>query len=849
MNSLILELILFAAFVITCLTIVMLSFTGFKAIAAKYVGAFVGAGLVLTVYQSYTNITLIAQIIWVILAVKAVVVFIPPVRKAVFMKPMLSYFRAVLPPMSDTEREALEAGTVWWEPELFSGRPNWQKLADAKPVELSAEEQAFLDGPVEEVCQELDDWKVYSELKDLPPETWKKLGDYGFFGMIIPKQYGGLEFSAYGHSAVVTKLASRSGALSVTTMVPNSLGPGQLLLEYGTQEQRDHYLPSLAKGTDIPCFALTEPTAGSDAAGMLSEGIVCHENIDGVETLGIRLNWNKRYITLAPVATVLGLAFKLYDPENLLGDKNDLGITLALIPTDTDGVEIGDRHMPVGAPFMNGPIRGRDVFITMDQIIGGQERVGQGWRMLMECLSDGRGISLPSTAVAAGKFASMHTGSYSRVRSQFNVSIGDFEGVQEALACISGNAYLMDAVRCMTTAAIDMGEKPSVASAIAKYHLTERMRDVINASADVHGGSAICMGPRNQIGRSYESVPVAITVEGANILTRSLIIFGQGSVRSHPWILKSMEAAGDEDESRALASFDHSISNHTTMFMSNLSKSVLAGIAEPLFTDGLAGSPAEHHYRKISHLSASFGLIADVMMLRFGGDLKRLEYYSCLLGDLLSYLYIGSAVLKFYHSRGETHEDMPLLDWAMHDCYRCFHIAMNDILDNRPLGALTGLLKRSIYPMGVPAHSRSRDIERAAAKVITRNSHLRNSIISGIFIPTDDSDPVARMEKTFHIVLQAEEAEKKFKSAVRELDLDLIHFEQCLEKIVAEGKLTESEAELVSEAHIARMDAIQVDSFDHSLNELRDSSYSPRGNTPGSSNSSNAKGKDEEQAA
>lgn len=815
MNTIVFELIIFTVFVLVSLAFVMLSFTSLKSMGMKFASSFVGVALSILVYQTYSTVPIIAQIIWAIVIIKAAIVFVPALRKAVFMKPMLRYFKAVLPPMSDTEREALEAGTVWWEPELFSGRPNWNKLVEAAPASLSEDEQAFLDGPVEEICAEIDDWKISSELNDLPPEIWEKLGKQGFFGMIIPKAYGGLEFSAFGHSAVVTKIASRSGTASVTTMVPNSLGPGQLLLEYGSQEQRDHYLPRLADGRDIPCFALTEPTAGSDAAGMLSQGQVCKEMVDGVETLGIRLNWNKRYITLAPVATVLGLAFKLYDPNGLLGEEKSLGITLALIPTDIKGVEIGERHMPVGVPFMNGPTRGKDVFITMDQIIGGQERIGEGWKMLMECLSDGRGISLPSLSVAAGKFACMHTGAYSRIRTQFNVSVGDFEGVQEALAKISGNTYLMDAVRRLTAATIDMGEKPSVASAIAKYHLTERMRDVLNAAVDVHGGSAICMGPRNQLARSYQGIPISITVEGANILTRSLIIFGQGSVRSHPWILKSMEAAGDTDSERALKNFDHSISNHTTMFVSNLSKSVLAGIAEPLFADGLAGSPASKHYRKLSHLSASFGLIADVMMLRFGGDLKRLEYYSCLLGDLLSYLYMGSAVLKFYHSRGETQEDLPLLNWAIHDCYRGFHIAMTDILDNRPIGGLTGLLRKAIYPMGVPAHSRNRDIERAAAKVITRDSALRNSLINGVYIPKGENDPMANMERAFHIVLKAQDAEKKFKSSVRSMKLDLIDFENCLESVLKEGHLTSDEADLVKEAYVARMDVIQVDDFDH----------------------------------
>jgi len=820
MAGLLYEIILFILVFTVCGGLIFLAFNRIESMAGKYAGAFLAAALMLFIYHSFTALTWIPVIGGVIVAFKALVVFLPALRRMAFMKPLLSYFRAVLPPMSDTEREALEAGTVWWEPELFSGKPDWKKLIDAEPAKLTEEEQAFLDGPVEEICQKVDDWVVSSELQDLPPEIWKALGEKGFFGMIIPKQYGGLEFSAFAHSAVVTKVASRSGTLAVTTMVPNSLGPGQLLLEYGTQDQRDYYLPRLAKGQDIPCFALTEPTAGSDAAGMLSEGVVCKQTVDGKETLGIRLNWNKRYITLAPVATVLGLAFKLYDPDGLLGDKADLGITLALIPTKTPGVEIGNRHMPIGTPFMNGPIVGRDVFITMDQIIGGQDRVGQGWRMLMECLSDGRGISLPSLSVAAGKFASMHTGAYSRVRSQFNMSIGDFEGVQEALAKVAGNTYLMDSVRRFTAATIDMGEKPSVASAIAKYHLTERMRQTVNAAVDVHGGSAICMGPRNPMGRSYQGIPISITVEGANILTRSLIIFGQGSVRSHPWILKSMQAAANPNKVQGLKDFDESISNHVTMFMCNLSKSVLAGFNEPLFTDGLDGSPADNYYRKLSHLSASFGLIADVMMLRFGGELKRLEYYSSLLGDLLSYLYMGTAVLKHYHSRGETQEDRPLLDWAMHECFRGFHLAMNDILDNRPLGSLTVVVRKAIYPLGSPSLSRDREIEMAAAKVITRNSSLRNSLIEDIFMPTAEDDPIARMERTFHLVLEAEEAEKKFHRALRELKLDPILFEDCVQQVVAADKLTEEEARLVRDAHAARMDAIQVDHFDHNLQPL-----------------------------
>ena len=815
MNGLFAELLKFAIYGAGSIFVVMLCFTLFKGLLQKYVAAFGGASIALIVYQSTTPIVWVPMLIWSVLIVAAVVLFVPQLRQAAFMKPMLAYFRKVLPPMSDTEREALEAGTVWWEPEIFGGSPNWQKLLDAAPASLSAEEQAFIDGPTEELCQMIDDWAVTAEHYDLPQKVWKFMGEKGFFGMVIPKKYGGLEFSAFGHSCVVMKIASRSSSAGVTSMVPNSLGPGLLLHEYGTKEQQDHYLPRLADGREIPCFALTEPTAGSDAAGMLSNGVVCKKKVGGKEVLGINLNWNKRYITLAPVATVFGLAFKMYDPDSLLGDKEELGITVALISTNTPGVQIGDRHMPLNTPFMNGPIRGEDVFVPMDAIIGGVDYVGQGWRMLMECLSDGRGISLPTTSVAAAKFASMHTGAYARIRSQFGVAIGEFEGVQEALACISGNTYLMDAVRRFSAAMIDAGEKPSVGSAIAKYHLTERMRDVVDAAMDVHGGSAICMGPRNSIGRTYMAVPVSITVEGANILTRSLMIFGQGSVRSHPWILKSMQAAGEADDAVALPAFDEAISNHATMFVSNFSKSVLAGFSESLFTDGVATSPATKHYRKLSHMSASFGVIADVLMLRFGGDLKRLEYYSSLLGDMFSHLFIGSAVLKHYHSRGETAEDLPLLEWSMLECYRGFHRAMVDVLDNKPLGMLTGVIRRAIYPLGIPSTARNRVLEGKVSDIITTDSRLRTSLIEDIFRPTAEGDPVANMERAFKTILEAQDAEKKFRRALKKLDAEDIHFDECLAEALEKGFVSETEAELIKRAHHARMDAIQVDQFDH----------------------------------
>ena len=784
----------------------------------------VAIALILSWYTQASALPVLFHgLLWTAFFVSLAIALVPPIRKSVFMKPMLAYFRKVLPPMSETEAAALEAGTVWWERELFSGRPDWNQLRDAEGAKLTEEEQAFLDGPTEELCAMVDDWEVSNELRDLPPEAWAFLREKGFFGMVLPKEYGGLEFSAYAHSCVVQKVASRSGALGVTTMVPNSLGPGMLLHEYGTQEQKDRYLRSLATGKDIPCFALTEPEAGSDAAGMTSHGVVTKRVVDGVETIGILLNWNKRYITLAPVSTLLGLAFKLYDPDHLLSDKEDVGFTVALIPTDREGVQVGERHMPLNVPFMNGPTRGKDVFITMDDVIGGEVQLGNGWRMLMESLSDGRGISLPSLSSAAGKFCSMHTGAYARVRSQFGVSIGEFEGVQEALSLIAGNTYLMDAVRTMTATSIDAGEKPSVASAIAKYHLTERMRNTINAAVDIHGGSAICMGPRNPLARSYQAVPISITVEGANILTRSLIIFGQGSVRSHPWILKEMEAAKMPDSAESLNLFDTAISNHAIMFVSNLSNSFLGSISRRLFVRTKVASPAEKHYRTISQLSSRFGLMADLMMLRFGGDLKRLEFYSCLLGDLLSSLYMASATLKHYQSRGEPIGDLDLLNWSMEECYRMFHDAMTTILGNKPLGAATSLLKLALYPLGIPNVARNRELEGRLSDLITHQSETRKDLISGIYQPTVEGDHVAAMEKTFQMVLSSEDVERKFRKVRRSLDSWDVDFPGALEEAVAKGHISDLEAKALKEVQAARYDAIQVDEYPHDYWAKKDS--------------------------
>lgn len=754
----------------------------------------------------HTTIALIYLLLFMALVVG-------PIRRLALMRPMLSYFRSVLPPLSETEQAAIDAGTVSWERQIFSGDPDWRELENLPAPSLSEEEQAFLDGPVEEACAMIDDWKISQEDYDLPPELWTFLRNNGFFGMILPRAYGGLEFSAYAHSCVVLKMASRSIPVGVTTMVPNSLGPGLLLLEYGTEQQRDYYLPRLASGEEVPCFALTEPQAGSDAAGMTSHGVVCKREVDGEEVLGIELNWSKRYITLAPVATLLGLAFKLYDPEHLLGEKENLGISVALIPTSTPGIEIGARHMPLNTPFMNGPVRGKNVFIPVDHLIGGAERAGQGWRMLMECLSDGRGISLPSLSAAAGKSCCSFTGAYARVRKQFNAAIGDFEGIQEALASIVGNTYLMDAVRSMTAASVDAGEKPAVASAIAKYHLTERMRDVVNAAVDIHGGSAICMGPRNPLGRTYQAIPISITVEGANMVTRNLIIFGQGSVRAHPWVLKEMEAASDENRRKGLRDFDAAICGHALMFVSNWARSSLGSINLTAFGQKVVNSRARDHYRKLAHLSARFAVMSDLAMLRYGGALKRFEFYSALLADLFSALYIGSAALKHFENRGASEDDLPLLEWVMQDCYDNFNRAAGDILANRPWGKLTPAIRLMLYPLGIPAVQRNRVREKQLANVVTSSSDLRESLIEGIYRATDEKDIAARMEKAFATVQRAKEVERKFRKLEKTLESWDVDFDAQLQEALDKELLSQEEVDLLKEAQAQRLDIIQVDEY------------------------------------
>ena len=614
-------------------------------------------------------------------------------RRDWISKPIFKLAQHALPSLSDTEREAIEAGDVWWDADLFSGNPDWNKLLAFPPATLTDDEKAFLAGPVEEFCGLLDDWRINWEWRDLPPEAWAFLKANKFFAMIIPKEYGGLGFSAYAHSEVIRKISTRSVSAAVTAMVPNSLGPGELLMQFGTKAQRDYWLPRLAQGMEIPCFGLTSPEAGSDAASMVDSGVVCKGTFDGQEVLGIKLNWHKRYITLAPIATVLGLAFKLRDPDHLIGTREDIGITLALVPTHLPGVEIGRRHFPAMHVFQNGPNWGRDVFIPMDHVIGGVEQVGKGWKMLMSALSAGRGISLPSLSAAGAAFTAHATGEYARVREQFHVPIAKFQAIQERLGRMAATAYLLDAARRLTCAAIDHGHKPAVVTAIMKSQATDRMRISVNDAMDVHGGKGIMEGPLNYLGSLYRAVPIGITVEGANIVTRSLIQFGQGAIRSHPYLLKEMMALQDADRARGLDAFDKAFWGHVGHSIANTFRAWGRAWTGGLFAPAPDAGAATRFYRQLSRYSSAFALAVDIALLVLGGGLKRQEMLSARFGDILSELYLSSAALKRWQDEGRQADDLPLLAWCMDSSFATMDARFDEILANFPNRPAAWLLR------------------------------------------------------------------------------------------------------------------------------------------------------------
>ncbi len=763
---------------------------------------------------------------WLALALTAAFVLLaiplsfPALRRKLISEGVLAGFRKILPPMSQTEREAIEAGTVWWDGELFSGKPDWRKLLDAPRPELTPEEQSFLDREVEELCLMTTEWETTQVHRDLPPAVWQFIKAKGFLGLGIPRQYGGKGFSAYAHSRVMIKLSTHSTAVSVSVMVPNSLGPGELIAHYGTEEQKSHYLPRLAAGVEIPCFALTNPNAGSDAASIPDFGVICRGIHDGREVLGLRVTWDKRYITLGPIATLLGLAFRAYDPDHLVGDREDIGITCALIPTSHPGVDISRRHQPLAAVFQNGPTWGKDVFIPMDWVIGGQPMLGRGWRMLMECLAAGRGISLPSSSIGMAKLVARAVGGYARVRQQFKTPIGKFEGIEEPLTRIGGNLYMMEAAGTLTAVAVDLGEKPAVLSGIAKLHLTERARQVVNDGMDIVGGKGICMGPSNFIGAAYMATPVAITVEGANILTRSLIVYGQGAIRCHPYVLKEMSATREQDHAQALIQFDEALFGHLRFALANFARSLVMGLTGSHFVGVPAGVAPEtrRYYQQLTRFSAALAFLSDVSMGVLGGALKRKEKLSARLGDVLSLLYLCSATLKRYENDGRHKADAPLMHWAMWDAMFKAQNALEGVISNFPNRFIAFVLRRLVFPLGRPYVVPSDSLGHQVAKLLLEPSATRDRLTAGMFLGSPNDQNVGLIERALAATLASEPVEAKIKAAAKAGRVDAklppgAGVEVLVARAHAARIITMAEGEAVLAARDLTARVIRVDDF------------------------------------
>ncbi|MFC4729735.1 acyl-CoA dehydrogenase [Coralloluteibacterium thermophilus] len=794
-----------ALFVVLALLVLawVLAFVGVPLLG--WVGAFAAAWILLLATGLIGPLG--AVLLGIPLAVLALLA-VRPLRQAVVTRPALGWFKQVLPEMSATEREAIEAGEPWWEAEMFRGRPDWSKLLSFRYTELTPEERSFLENEVETVCAMVDDWNVEFERHDLPDAVWDYLREKRFFSMLIHKEHGGLGFSALAQSCVVTKLATRSNALAVTVMVPNSLGPGELLMKYGTPEQKQRWLPGLAAGTEIPCFGLTGPEVGSDATAMPDTGVICRGMHEGREVLGVRLNFSKRWITLAPVATVIGVAFKLSDPDGLIeGGKRDYGITCALVPADHDGISIGRRHYP-GSAFMNGPIQGRDVFIPLDWIIGGLPMAGQGWRMLVECLSAGRGISLPALATAAGQASYRFVGAYARIRRQFRTPVGRFEGVQEATGRIAGYAYMLESMRALTASAVDHCT-PSVVTTIAKYHMTEMMRDVLRDAMDVLSGKGVQRGPRNPIAVPYQAVPIAITVEGANILGRSLMIFGQGAIRCHAFVLEEMAAAHADD----LPKFDDLLFRHIGTTINRAVRAFTFG----LFGTGLAKAPVEgpsaYYFRELERMSAALAFAADVAMGVLGGSLKRRERLSARLGDVLSRLYIGSAVLHHFHANGAREDEVVAMRWALDDCLNEIGVAFDGFIRNLPSRPAAALLRLVIFPTGNPYLPVSDRDNAALADAMLEQTEFRERISHLVYRPQDPADPHAQLERAFQLCLRAEPAYETFLKAAARGQVQGDDLQARLADAVAKGVLDQAQADLVAEYDAERVEALRTDDF------------------------------------
>jgi alkylation response protein AidB-like acyl-CoA dehydrogenase len=769
--------------------------------------------VVATLYFTMSGIAI--GLLWVLFGFAAGFALSPTWRQFIFSKPFLKRFRKILLPMSNTEREALEAGDVWWEGDLFAGRPNWRKLLAIPKPELTDDEQAFIKNQVTTLCSLLDDWKIVQEDCDLTQQTWDYLKKEGFFGLVIDQKYGGRGFSALAHSTIVTIIASRSMSAAVDTMVPNSLGPGELLQHYGTEAQKDYYLPRLARGEEVPCFALTSLEGGSDAGAMRDFGTVCKGQYEGKEIIGIKVTWNKRYITLAPIATVLGLAFKLFDPEHLLGDKDDIGITLALLPTSHPGVNIGKRHYPLNQAFMNGPTEGKEVFIPLDWIIGGPAMAGKGWRMLMECLSIGRAISLPALGAATGRLSYHTTGIYARLRQQFKISIGQFEGVQEALAKIAGFTYILEASTRMTAASVDLGVKPSVVSAIQKYHSTEWGRIVLDAAMDVHAGRAVQSGPRNYLANAYFGTPVAITVEGANILTRDLIIFGQGAVRCHPYVIREMEAVGDADPKRGLHKFDNALKSHIGYTISNLVRTISFGLTNACLVHTPHHAHFRSYYKQLTRMSSALALTSDFAMLVLGGALKRKERLSARLGDVLSYLYFASTLLKYHADEGYPEEDLSYMQWGLQYCLWQIQTGFEEFFANFAPRGLAKVLQWCIFPYGRAYRRPSDHLEQKIVEVMFKPSNLRTRLTDKVYRPNDANDSIGRMDDAFNKVLAAEAIILRVNQAgVVRLNSNSVDYEVQISTAIVRNAISAAEAATLRAARTAARDAMEVDAFD-----------------------------------
>lgn len=737
-----------------------------------------------------------------------------PVRKLVFTGPAYGFVKSILPRVSRTEQEALDAGTTGWDAELFSGRPDWEKLSSIRPLTLSEEEKAFLAGPVETVCAMIDDWDTRNNRADMSPEVWQFLKDNGFLGMLIGKEHGGLGFSAQAQSMIVSKIASRSVAAGITVMVPNSLGPGELLEKYGTEEQKHQYLGRLAKGQEVPCFALTGPHAGSDAAGMRDVGVVGMGTWQGKEVLGVHLSWDKRYITLAPVATLLGLAFNLHDPENHLRKGEKVGITLALVPADHPGVEIGRRHFPARSAFMNGPTRGNNVFIPMDFLIGGPAYAGQGWRMLMECLATGRAISLPAIGTVSIKQSLRVTSAYARIRRQFGIPVGLMEGVAEPVGRLVKSAYMFEASRRLTASMVDEGQRPSVLSALLKYRTTEAMRDGVNDAMDVHGGRAIQDGPSNYLFSGYAATPVAITVEGANILTRTLITFAQGALRAHPYLYREVAAAQDPDKKAGLEAFDAAFIGHIGFMGRNKAGALVHGLTNGVFLHSPVTHEMAHWYRQLARYSQIFALVGDWTVVFLGGALKRKQLLSGRMADILSDLYLMSATLKRYEDEGRSAEDKPVVDAIMADCIAAMEKGFGEVFANFPNRPLAFVMRVLAFPFGRHARPASDRVNYRLAKAVLRPGPFRDRLTEGVYVSYDANDITGVLEDALIKVTAAEEIETRFVKAQKKGVIDRRLDRDGIADAVAAGVLSEEDGKALRDADTATDRVITVDDFD-----------------------------------